>query len=662
MVINSYLEIRMKYKTANFPIGTIRMIDNHIHKSGLNYNTQHPLVDFNPFMDFENKGVSDDYAIKLWNEISNVPNITRIEEIASSAELQMSKIDHTDKNISEADFVRYSIAFSYSSFYGIQHPKNSKYAKKSFEKTLESHCSSRRYVRPWLYEHLSDFSLYIAHNPHVMSVDYSELCLNAKMSSSSIRMAPKFRDFVFTHTLDDVISYVQKDKYVDKKYVAGIRNDRRGKYRLIFSLGAIMRIIDFLINHGTYKLFHKGTPFSKFVTEGMTESEMWAQMKLMSVRSDYDLVCLDYEGYDTQIYQYDYADISKVLNKYRMNNPQFKSIFDYFYNWMLQPKPLVTVINGRDVVLIPKVSTLASGLHGTHSFENIIGYATYKYLLSHGVVIDRAWFNGDDQNFLVYRPHVKKFMDVINKNFKVSERKSLIGSVLGVWSRLWFTNKYYPSPEIGTFRSIWEKESGSIDAVENSKIASNYCKIVSVAMVLIRLGKSEEVVRDWIASLCKVSNPPINPNRLPISLEGLHTKSGSGTAKIYPRGLDSAKSKLLELNLSFKMLNVPNYYSMLYNMYSKRQYFSFEPQIIQYADKLVIEPNYDYSNRDYFHTPWIFRRFKDVKTDTDISLIQTVLQSTHSYDGPCSVRYEVRDMYELALAINDRNKITWNRL
>jgi hypothetical protein len=52
---------------------------------------------------------------------------------------------------------------------------------------------------------------------------------------------------------------------------------------------------------------------------------------------------------------------------------------------MKQPKPLVTRRADDVEVVMPYYKTLASGLHGTHSFENLIGISTKIESEKHGV-------------------------------------------------------------------------------------------------------------------------------------------------------------------------------------------------------------------------------------------------------------------------------------
>jgi hypothetical protein len=103
---------------------------------------------------------------------------------------------------------------------------------------------------------------------------------------------------------------------------------------------------------------------------------------------------------------------------------------------MRQPKPLVTRgIDGMKVVL-DHYTTMASGLHGTHSFENLIGISTYKEALREGIDLKDFKTNGDDQNVMINGDHVDSYMEFMQKYFKISWEKSLVGHRLGVWGKL----------------------------------------------------------------------------------------------------------------------------------------------------------------------------------------------------------------------------------
>jgi hypothetical protein len=98
------------------------------------------------------------------------------------------------------------------------------------------------------------------------------MCLSAKMSSASIPgYKGSFRDFVLQNTLDGI--YQQLDS-VPKLFYLGLRHDRRGKMRAICSMPAQFRIIDYLLNNGSYSLCEGNGILSHYTTEGFSPRQM----------------------------------------------------------------------------------------------------------------------------------------------------------------------------------------------------------------------------------------------------------------------------------------------------------------------------------------------------------------------------------------------------
>jgi len=669
-MIQEYIIKRLNNLKSDFSDVSTKIINRYVEKYGQNFNTNHPIISFGytPKNVLSDKGESDKFSIELWNDIFPIEyNVNRVDHIKDAASRVIQYYDANypnGENMNVLDNIRYVTAFSSSSFLGIQNPRKSSLALQSMIKTLKSHCQPRMYHRSWLIPNLDFLKNIISQKPEYMSRTYGDVCLNSKMSSSSIPGQGKYRDFVMEHSLIDIVKYMNEKKYTEYCYYAGIRIDRRAKYRLIFSMSAIFRIIDFLINNGSYALCAFGGPLSRYTTENFTYSEIWKEMQRMSERGEYILVCLDYTGYDTQLYTSDYIEISRLLNSHRMSDPAFGAMFKWYENWLSQPKPLVTREERGLVPLIPKVQTLASGLHGTHSFENLIGISTYFHLNRMGINVNRLWANGDDQNFKVKRGHEKQFFSEIEKYFQVNRQKSLSGHKLGVWSKMWFSEDFYPFSEIGTFRSIWEREGGEVDMVESSKFQSNYCKIVLVAMLFLRMGKSDDFVINWTKRLCEISNPKIDPFRIPMTLENINqTKVGKRRRTYMPKGLESAKRDLLRRTFNLRTLEVSNYFDMLKTMYQNRAFFTLEPQEIRYLTKgtrVIIDQNFDYSYRPDRTVPWIYAKFVVPEFFTpQQTLVRSILQGTKSYDGPVHRRYEFYDMLSLAKALHSRNHVAW---
>lgn len=67
-------------------------------------------------------------------------------------------------------------------------------------------------------------------------------------------------------------------------------------------------------------------------------------------------------------------------------------------------------------IILPIYYTLGSGLKGTHSYENICGYATHRrFSRKYGMKIPLFKTNGDDQNSKILRSEVNKYLDLMSK-------------------------------------------------------------------------------------------------------------------------------------------------------------------------------------------------------------------------------------------------------
>lgn len=633
------------------------------------YYKNHSLLNNGVFPDqeFENKGISDSMAIALWNDI--VGDSYRIKHISSLKSAASRLVDDFDRvypkgdGMNEADAIRYITAHSCSSFIGIQRPNRSRFAMNSMHKSLNAHSINHSIYKPWLLSNLEFVSHHIHENPHIMDRDYADLCMNAKMSSSSLKGAGKFRDFVMESTLDEIISELWDVPYL---IYVGTRSDRRGKFRLICSMDGRLRVIDFLLNNGSYEICEGDGLLSKYTTEGFNSSQLWAEYVKMSQRSGLSMICIDYSGFDSQISLHEYAQLSSFLNSYRKDDRFWGPILKWYNTWLSQPKPLVSRSSSPEI-LIPCYTTLASGLHGTHSFENMIGISMFYQAQKEGIEAVDFWTNGDDQNILIRDSSVSDFMDFISRYFIISPEKSLIGHSLSVWGKQWFSESIDPVPEIGTFRSIWEREGGEVNYVEESKFLINYSKIVQVAMLLLRMGKSDVHVARWIRVLCDCCSPKINPYQIPHSLENLtQIKSSSHKRRGTPNGLLSSKSELLQRDFDLKIFGASNYYDLLVNMYSNRTFFSLEvsdPRYHPRGTELCIEANYDYSFNMKKKIPFVFHRlYRPTHMGEERSFVRSILQSTKSYDGPFSRDYVFHDMLSLAKCLVRRNKDVWRHL
>lgn len=673
---SKYIRIRKSNPNHTFSMPECDKIRESYSILGQNFKNNHPLVNHNPDDEFMSKGVSDELAISLWNDI--LPkrfNADTLQQLRKQAVAFIKYMDLTKplgKGFTEKETIQYVTASSSSAFLGIQNASKSTFALDSMTKTLEAHSAKTTVNRDWLIPNLGYIHDYLMTNPDIMNRDYGDVVLNAKASSASIPGVSNYRDFVSQNTLDTILTHSVKfdDNEVPYLMYAGVRNSNRAKYRLIFSMSAYFRAIDYLINNGSYSLCTHDGLLSKYTTEGYTDSKLWVELAKMTNRNGVSMMCIDFKGYDTQISILDYINISILLNKHRFTDPKFSKMFMWYYNWLYQPKPLVTrtidtLGNTQYQWVLEYQDKLASGLHGTHSFENLYGIATMHQMENIGVKVENSWFNGDDQNFLIRSSDVDTSIDWLQTQFDISWDKSLINHNLSVWAKQWFTKEYHPIQEIGTFRSIFEREGGEVNFVEKSKLASNYCKVLQVAIILIRLGKGHEYIRHWINILCRHIN--VDSSRIPVFLESLKISSQTTNLNLpKAKGIESSKSFLLNKTFNVSVFNTYNYYDMLMNMYANKTFYSLEPKQILYYPKdtvLRISRGIDYSIDESKDIPWIYRNLSRKTSFTDEQLfVRSVLQGTKSFDGPSDNDYSFYDMLSLAYAINNRNKDVWRNM
>lgn len=669
-VYNKYVKIRKSNSIFKFNNKDIKLLNEAVSLEELHLDDSLDILNIRSTADHIQYNQCHDFAIDLWNEILPYEfYINSITELKDSADEYIKYMDSKKPEgfgFTEQDMIRYVTAQSSSAFIGIQKPRLSKFAMNAMRGTLNSHLNADLKQKSWLIENLAFLKQHIKYNQSIMDRKYADICLTARSSSASIPGHGSFRDLVLTTSYNDLKNDILSGRVnIPYTIVAGTRSDRRGKFRLICSFDGRFRIVDYLLNNGSYSLCEHGGILSKYTTEGYNNKMMWPQLARMSDRSlDSTMVCIDYKGYDTQISMSEYAEISSLLNDYRLvNNPE-SDILEWYLDWLNQPKMLIDRTSSEEQVLIPYYRTLASGLHGTHSFENLIGISTMIEASKLGVDFRGFWSNGDDQNALIGKDKLSQYIQFLESQFEISWNKSLINHKLAVWGKLWFSTEFHPAWEVGTFLSIWQKEGGDTSYVEDSKLQSNYCKILQVAITLIRLGKSESTVRNWIDRLSVECS--IDPTRIPVALNNLSSSKSNFVITQDPIGLRESKRDLMSRTFKFKSLNVNNYYDMLLSMYRNRVYFDLNVEDVQYHESgrtFYIDRSVDYSRMVPKDVPFVFKKIYSGKTySPSEEFVRDILQSTKSYDGPSSLSYSFKDMYTLSTALNQRNKASWYKM
>jgi hypothetical protein len=667
--ISKYINIRTK--TPNFKFS--RKQSQIIHQSFNEikypiFNESHSLLFKGkiPTNLFQTKPTGDRFSIRLWNIIMGPKfKISSMEGVKPAGAKFIKVMDERFPDglgMSEANCMRYITAQSSSSFLGIQNPSKSSFSYNAMIGTLSAHASPTIVDKPWLIDNLKDIHNTLQSNSHFMSREYGDVCLHAKLSSASFPGYSDYREFVFTNTLRQVLD--QAHKVLDYVIFPGVRIDRRAKYRLICSFIAHLRIIDFLLHNGSYAICESHGPYANYTTEGLSPVLMWEELAKMSRRGDYKLVCIDYKGYDTQISLMEYYQLSRLINKHRINQPLIREMFNLFSEWIHQPKMLSMRSSNGYEMLMPYYRTLASGLHATHSFQNLIGISTYKQMERENIRVVDFWTNGDDQNTMVHKEDLPKMMKLLNKYFVISWEKSLVGHKLAVWGKLWFAQDIHPAWEIGTFRAIWERETGSSDLVEPSKFLSNYGKILQTMILMMRVDTPVDVIEKWMVDICAQSKPPIDPYRIPVSLTNTsNMKTGSYKNSRPTSGLDSQKSYLKSKTYDLSLWSTTNYYTLLEGMFKNRVTFDQNISEVVYHLKgavLEIKAGFDYSYNPSSSIPFMFAKLhKPAEISSELRFGQDILRSTKSYEGPCSRSYRFENMMSLAYAVNRRNSKIW---
>lgn len=228
----------------------------------------------------------------------------------------------------------------------------------------------------------------------------------------------------------------------------------------------------------------------------------------------------------------------------------------------------------------------------------------------------------------------------------------------------WFTRAEYPVPEIGTIRSLWEKEGGSSSFVDPSKFESNYCKIITLIIFLYRLQVEKDIIIKLMEYLC--DEVGILHDRLPYSISSLsQIKSDGVTNNASPVGLESCKKYLSSKTIDANLVGAHDVYELLKGMYINRSFYDMNISEIKYHPvntKYSIESNLDYSVNTDDTIPWMLRDMKIYRFTEEQNFVKSILQGTASYDGPSVESYSFYDMYSLAMCVHDRNRKIWNNI
>jgi hypothetical protein len=616
--------------------------------------------------------IQDNLSIKVWNTIfKGKYSIESLVEVKEKAKLfidDMNKISQDGSKLSHKQMHMYIQAQGSSSFLGRQHIFKSEMGYNGFVDTMNSHYNKVPIEREWLVYNIKDEIIrWFQLNPNEGIITPSRLVEEAKTTSGGMKGYDDYRDFVFQNSIEDLLDILDNKKgALLCDYIVSIVYNRRGKSRAIFMLDSIGRMMESFISGGTYDLFNKRKGLYKdFTCEGMNDDEMWYVMRYMKSDYNYVRVSLDFKAYDTQFNGNDYVKAVFPCVQHRMNEKHFRRIWCHFMRWFNQPKGLI--INPKDPKrVLNYFNSLASGLKGTHSVENIWGVSIRKKLIDSGIRIRKWKSNGDDTYYEVHREDELKAQQIIEKYFNVSWDKSIIGHEATTWTRKWFTSTIFPIAEIGTWRSIYETIDSSKTVIVKSKFYLTYGKLIQLTIVLINIGISKDEIEKLLQDIVKYSEIKIDIFRLPKSLE-VFTYEG----KVRPRknrksnGIESVKTELNNKYLPKLLAGSQNLYNILYNAWNSDRWINLNPKSIEWYPfnyKLELKSGYNYSQKEG-EFPWFLRdlEYKSFELTED-ALVRSLLQSSSSPCIATGKSYYVTDLFTLSMAINERNSDVWKNM
>lgn len=621
---------------------------------------------------YQEDRIQDILSVKIWNTMFkgkySVKSLIEIKEKGNLFVEDMNRKSPDGKLLNEIEMHKYIQAQGSSSFLGRQHISKSKIGYDGLVKTIESHYNKSEKIRPWLVTNIKDEIIdFFKYNPNQGIIRPSKLVEEAKTTSGGLEGFDDYRDFVFQNSLEDLVLKFRNNKGKLKcDYIISIVYNRRGKIRVIFMVDSEIRMMDSYISGGTYDLFNKETGLYKdYTCEGMDNDELFEVMKKMESDDIWVRVSLDFEAYDTQFSENDYLRGVFPCVQHRMNEKYFKELWLYFVTWINQPKGLIIKPKTPERVL-DYFNSLASGLKGTHSIENIWGVSIRKFLIDNGIRIRQWKSNGDDTYFEVHRQDLEKAKELIENNFNVSWSKSIIGHEATTWTRKWFTKKIFPIAEIGTWRSIYETIDTSKSVIVKSKFYLTYGKLIQLAIVLINMKISKNEIENILQDVVKHSEIKIDIYRLPKSLEVFNYEGSTRKRKVRKsNGIDSVKNELNSKYLPKLLAGSQNLYNVLYNAWNSKKWIDLNVKEVEWYPKgyrLKIKSGYNYCQKiDSF--PW-FLKDLDYKSfeATEDSLVRSLLQSSSSSCKVSEKSYYVTDIYSLSFALNERNNNIWKNM
>jgi len=253
-----------------------------------------------------------------------------------------------------------------------------------------------------------------------------------------------------------------------------------------------------------------------------------------------------------------------------------------------------------------------------------------------------------------------------DEKFEISQKKSLMGHKLSVWSKKWFSYDMAPISELGTIRSITETEGKGIIDVHESKVASNYGAILKLLQTMIRMDIPDKIVRWWSVKMCNFGSLKFRHDAIPVSLNEVLEDKESYTKSGVPEGLKSERVILESMDLPYNIFNSPNTFEMLLSTWRRSHSVNTTPTSIKYYPKgttLHLKAFHDYAIHDDSNIPYHLKNLMlpENESQQDYSSRQFI-NCSGSFDGPVNTTFTYIDIVSLAHALVERDKQAWRMI
>lgn len=482
---------------------------------------------------------------------------------------------------------------------------------------------------------------------------YADCIIKSKRSSSSsfIRGMSQW-EYVMTRDLDDVLQDLLS---APKVYSAGYRFDKRGKVRTIFSMPAPVRVAEDMFIGDTYDITSKHSPWSQMFIEGLTINDIW--LTLAKLAKDGVHVNTDFSGYESTMCWDDLMTYWNVLGK-------AGKCKDGFIKWVSTHNPVRDPQRG---IIIPRMNALASGHKITHVVENVKQMCRRLEALRSGINIIGATYNGDDN--VTKCETMKDAVGLINLYEKAGDRPSAAKSLIGehvTLNRLHCNKWLPPQTEVYTdLITIFESEH-NLQAwadIETSRFSAMYGSLIRLIISMIKMRFSEKDLIKITEEICVRTG--IQSYGIPVNISELHQIATNRKHHVRPKGLESVKSEMNQAGDLARSLGVPSHSAMIEQEWYHGLKYSLQPIKVTYDKGIIIAGGVTYDTPKLpVEIPYFLEelwQMMDPHEDPVKRRVRLILQSARTPTISSSNTYEIRNIYELSEAINDREVEIWHR-